>query len=163
MDRCHLVWKVNEWMNMNSELNRKIYLEFRQVYDEMMKKYHKITDQFGATPTQLGVLRCISKEEKQSISELVRRVGCVPSNMTTMIRRMERDGWVQITKNPQDQRESLIALTEKGKELIQLYEPILEAFVTSAYGNLTADELVLFYQLLLKVRTGLSENSASQS
>ncbi len=50
------------------------------------------------------------------MSDLKQKIGCAPSNVTTMIQRMKRDGFVATTKNPSDQRETLVYLTEKGKD-----------------------------------------------
>ena len=50
------------------------------------------------------------------MSKLIENMGCVPSNMTTMIQRMKRDGYVMTEKNPNDQRETLVYLTKKGEE-----------------------------------------------
>ena len=49
------------------------------------------------------------------MSKLIENMGCVPSNMTTMIQRMKRDGYVMTEKNPNDQRETLVYLTKKVK------------------------------------------------
>ena len=50
------------------------------------------------------------------MSKLIENMGCVPSNMTTMIQRMKRDGYVMTEKNPNDQRETLVYLTKKVKK-----------------------------------------------
>ena len=57
----------------------------------------------------------LAKSGKVSMSKLIENMGCVPSNMTTMIQRMKRDGYVMTEKNPNDRRETLVYLTKKVK------------------------------------------------
>lgn len=143
-------------MPVQRELCRRTFLEFRQVHDQMMKVFSKKTAQVGATPAQVGVLRCIPLDGKLSMSDLIRQVGCAPSNMTAIIQRMERDNLVQTAKNPQDQRENLVCLTEKGKDMRNSLDPVYQEFLQDVFGRLTEEELEVFRSILAKLKNSIN-------
>ena len=52
------------------------------------------------------------------MSELKDKVRCVASNMTTIIRRMEKQELVVTFKNSTDKRQTLVSLTQKGIDVV---------------------------------------------
>ncbi len=96
--------------------NRELYGNIRDVYHLLQKNLDKAIEQYDISYVQFGVIQVLAKSGKVSMSKLIENMGCVPSNMTTMIQRMKRDGYVMTEKNPNDQRETLVYLTKKGEE-----------------------------------------------
>ncbi|MCL1697353.1 MarR family winged helix-turn-helix transcriptional regulator [Lysinibacillus sp. BPa_S21] len=95
---------------------RELYSVIRDVYHQLQNNLETELEQFNISTVQFGVMQILSETEKASMSDLKQKIGCAPSNVTTMIQRMKRDGFVVTTKNPSDQRETLVYLTEKGQE-----------------------------------------------
>lgn len=98
----------------------------------------KAIEQYDISYVQFGVIQVLAKSGKVSMSKLIENMGCVPSNMTTMIQRMKRDGYVMTEKNPNDQRETLVYLTKKGEET--------KKQVDVQYSVFFKRELWLFYE-----------------
>ena len=82
----------------------------------------------------------LAKSGKVSMSKLIENMGCVPSNMTTMIQRMKRDGYVMTEKNPNDQRETLVYLTKKGEETKKQVDVQYSDFLKENCGCFTKEE-----------------------
>ena len=62
------------------------------------KNLDKAIEQYDISYVQFGVIQVLAKSGKVSMSKLIENMGCVPSNMTTMIQRMKRDGYVMTEK-----------------------------------------------------------------
>lgn len=145
------------------DLLRSIYVGIHDVFDASIKGMSQALKEFGITPAQLGVLVNIPEQgatmpeliPKQGVtmSELIQRVGCAPSNMTSIIRRMERDGFVYTGRNPDDQREALVYLTPVGKDLLHKIRPAYNEFLERSYGHLSTAEQMMLSELLGKVRS----------
>jgi DNA-binding MarR family transcriptional regulator len=133
------------------DLLRSIYVGLYDVFGASLKKMSQAVGEFGITPAQLGVLVNIP-ERGANMTDLIRKVGCAPSNMTSMIRRMERDGLVKTSRNPDDQRETLVHLTTTGVELLEKVRPAYLSFLETSYGHLSTAEQMMLCELLNKLR-----------
>lgn len=134
----------------SSDLLRQIYLELRNVHDLSVKLFSKKTSEFGVTVTQFGIMRTMPEDGHTCMSQLIHQVGCVPSNMTAIIQRMERDEQVSTYKNPSDNRETLVRLTKKGLDMRRELEPMYQSFLEECFGHLDLTERQQFLHLLLK-------------
>ncbi|MCP4024666.1 MAG: MarR family transcriptional regulator [Desulfobacteraceae bacterium] len=67
-------------------------------------------------PAYLGVLFVLWDEDSLKANELGKRAGLEPSTMTGLLDRMERDGILKRTPDPNDRRANRIKLTQKGKD-----------------------------------------------
>ncbi|MDO4280711.1 MAG: MarR family transcriptional regulator [Peptococcaceae bacterium] len=73
----------------------------------------------GLTPGQFGVLDVLYSKGPMRVCALVERMLATPGNMTVIIRNMERDGYITRSPDPDDKRASRIALTDKGRAIIE--------------------------------------------
>ena len=140
---------------MKQELLRDIYMKIRHINDAAIKNFITATEGYEATGVQFGVLRNIPRQGEISMSELTERVRCVASNMTTIIRRMEKQGLVVTQKNAADRRQTMVILTDKGAATRTLMEKNYQEFLTGAFGALTISEQEQLYQLLSKIEKNL--------
>lgn len=136
--------------------NREIYGNIRDVYHLLQKNLDKAIEQYEISYVQFGVIQALAKSGKVSMSKLIENMGCVPSNMTTMIQRMKRDGYVMTEKNPNDQRETLVYLTKKGEETKKQVDVQYSDFLKENCGCFTKEEERLLEALLLKWKKHLN-------
>ncbi|MED1557488.1 MarR family winged helix-turn-helix transcriptional regulator [Bacillus paramycoides] len=130
--------------------NRELYGNIRDVYHQLQKNLDKAIEQYDISYVQFGVIQVLAKSGKVSMSKLIENMGCVPSNMTTMIQRMKRDGYVMTEKNPNDQRETLVYLTEKGEETKKQVDVQYGDFLKENCGCFTKEEEEHLETLLIK-------------
>ncbi|MFC3885965.1 MarR family winged helix-turn-helix transcriptional regulator [Bacillus songklensis] len=142
---------------MNFDKLRNIYLTIRDVNNLSQKNFAQLLENKGITPVQFGILNNLSCDEKVTMTKLYKLVGCVPSNMTTLIKRMVRDGLVETAKNPQDQRETLVFLTKKGETLRESLFDLYDSFLKQNYAGLTCEEQVTLSALLNKLEKSLTK------
>ncbi|AGK96478.1 MarR family winged helix-turn-helix transcriptional regulator [Clostridium pasteurianum] len=134
---------------MDKELERQIFEKIKYLNNLAVDKFSCIFNEFSATGIQFCVLRNIT--EGITMTELRKSVDCVASNMTTLIKRMERDNLVYTEKNPDDRRETKVYLTDHGKKTLNLMEPEYKSFLSELYSKLTHEEKNTLNELLTKL------------
>ncbi|WP_338030306.1 MarR family transcriptional regulator [Fervidibacillus albus] len=77
-----------------------------------MSKFEQCT---GISRTRLEILRTLSKGDNFSQRELQNKVNIDPAAITRHLKQLEEQGMIVRRKNPDDNRFSLVHLTEKGK------------------------------------------------
>ena len=75
------------------------------------------TQELGVSPIEGHVLTYLRSYAPASIRDLVRVFGIKQSTFTSLLDRLERDGFVRRAINPDDRRSFLIHITDEGTEL----------------------------------------------
>ncbi|MDC2866461.1 MarR family winged helix-turn-helix transcriptional regulator [Bacillus sp. BP-3] len=127
---------------------RELYALIREVYHQLQNNLENQLKQFDISVVQFGVIQVLSESEKTSMSHLKQKIGCAPSNVTTIIQRMKRDGFVTTTKNPNDQRETLVYLTEKGKETKEKVNVQYKAFLKENFSYFDEEKCITLSEIL---------------
>ncbi len=141
---------------MDNELLRSIYIKIKNISDISSKDFTQTLSGCPATGAQFGVLKNIT-ENGAKMSELVQKVKCAASNMTSIIKRMERDKLVTTVKNSKDLRETYVYLTEKGKNTLKEMDVLYQEFLIRSYGSLSIEEQNILNLLLVKLEDNLNK------
>jgi len=137
---------------------RELYSVIRDVYHQLQNNLETELEQFNISTVQFGVIQILSETEKASMSDLNQKIGCAPSNVTTIIQRMKRDGFVKTTKNPSDQRETLVYLTEKGKETKEKVAIQYKAFLKENFSYFDEEKFISLLETLNGYKHFLSDH-----
>src|SRR5947209_1579574 len=73
---------------------------------------------FGITGVQCGVLLRLGRHDGQSQGELQHAMGIEGATMTNIVQRLEREGWIARTCDPDDRRRQRVWLSEKARECL---------------------------------------------
>ena len=91
----------------------------------------KMSKKFGLTGPQSLVLRLLIKEGALSSADLSRQMYVTPANITGIIDRLEKKGFVERIRKADDRRVALITLTDSGRKLGKtLPDPIEKKIIT---------------------------------
>lgn len=142
---------------MSKDLLSNIYMKVRHINDVSVNNFVSSTSSYDATGVQFRVLRNIPFEGSITMSELKDKVRCVASNMTTIIRRMEKQGLVVTFKNSTDKRQTLVSLTQKGIDVIDAMDIAYHGFLFDMYGVLNDEEQEILHNLLTKIEENLKK------
>ncbi len=71
----------------------------------------------GLTYPQYLALNVLWAEDGQTVGALAEQLALEPSTLTPVIKRLEAAGLVRRTRNPDDERQVLVALTDDGRAL----------------------------------------------
>ena len=105
----------------------------------------------GITSTQLGVLEVLAHLGPMAHCALAGKLLVSPSNLTTVIDNLERDGLVRRDRDATDRRVSIASLTEAGEARLALFFPQHVQRLVLAMAGLDESELAVFGQLCRKL------------
>lgn len=83
----------------------------------IQRTYKPMLDAMGITYPQYLVLHLLWNEDGQTVGHLARQLDLEPSTLTPLLKRLEAAGHVTRARNPENERQVLIHVTEKGRAL----------------------------------------------
>jgi DNA-binding MarR family transcriptional regulator len=79
----------------------------------------------GVEPAQAGVLTLLALHEPVTPTQLEHISGLPGGTLRERIRSLEKDGYVERTKNPNDGRSYFLGTTVEGKRFLAIAEPVI--------------------------------------
>lgn len=140
---------------MDAECPESVYRIFSHVTRFHFHRIHTLLEPLGIHPGQPPLLFVLEREEGISQKELARKLHIRPATLTVMLRRMENNGWVRRSQDPEDQRVSRVYLTEEGKQLSALAKSRVRTMESVLFQGFTEGELDDLRRLLGRVRENL--------
>ncbi|MGW5381288.1 MarR family winged helix-turn-helix transcriptional regulator [Nocardia sp. NPDC003963] len=83
------------------------------LYREVNAFYGAIAREFGLTAQQIALL-CLVQDQQPTFGEIAAALGCDKTNITGMVDRLERRGYLARQPDPADRRISRVAPTTAG-------------------------------------------------
>ncbi|WP_020654544.1 MarR family winged helix-turn-helix transcriptional regulator [Massilia niastensis] len=81
------------------------------------KAYKPILDELGLSYTQYIILVALSEEDNQTVSGLGEKLFLESNTLTPILKKMEASGYLSRQRDPANERQVRIALTEAGRRL----------------------------------------------
>src|SRR3954447_10539252 len=107
----------------------------------------------GLSLAKLAALRRLAEAgESLPLGQLAERLSCVKSNVTQLVDRLEADGLVSRTSDPNDRRSRLAVLTDAGRTAYQKGSEIQQQTERELFGVLTEEESDALHKLLGKLQ-----------
>ncbi|WP_151944272.1 MarR family winged helix-turn-helix transcriptional regulator [Aliarcobacter butzleri] len=103
------------------------------------------------TFNQFKVLEVLYHLGDLNIGSITKLTMSTPGNITVVVKNLKRDNWITLVKDPNDNRASILSITQKGKEIIEEVFPNHAKNLTKAMEVLNDEELDTLYGLLNKV------------
>jgi DNA-binding MarR family transcriptional regulator len=79
--------------------------------------YRPVLDEIGLTYPQYLVLVVLWAGNEQTVGDIGRALHLDSSTLTPLLKRLETAGYVTRNRNPEDERQVLVRLTQEGKAL----------------------------------------------
>jgi len=122
--------------------------------------YHEIKEELSKehlTVPQLEIIACLDRSKGLPLSEVAERLLISGGNVTGIIDRLERDGYVHRLRDKRDRRIVRALLTEKGFALYKSFLPRYKEVMHRINSRLTIDERKHLQQLLKKLSGGVKK------
>ncbi|WP_259619565.1 MarR family winged helix-turn-helix transcriptional regulator [Paenibacillus doosanensis] len=107
--------------------------------------------QSGITREQMYLLKIIADEQPCKITELAKRFGLNPSTISTMVNRMEKEGFISREYGNNDRRNVFVSITPHGQDVLkqnlQHYSGMLKHYLS----HLERSEVEAFVQTIEKI------------
>ena len=166
----NILVKGNEKLPLEKELNLNVPFTLKS-HEALLNIYFTATcirkyateflSQFDLTDVQLNLMMMLGHQSPKGggltqarLSEmmLVNR-----ANITSLVDRMEKAGFVTRTTAEGDRRSNIIKLTEKGKNLLEKVEPLYAKEVRNIMSPLEGAEQQKLMDMLQKVRGNMRQ------
>jgi DNA-binding MarR family transcriptional regulator len=90
--------------------------------------YAPLLQPFGLTYPQYLVLTALHAQDARTVGQLGAELRLDTNTMTPLLKRMESAGWLSRSRNPQDERQVRLSLTDAGRALAERAATVPRAF-----------------------------------
>lgn len=123
--------------------------------------YRPLLDEIGLTYPQYLVMVSLWSQDDQTVKEIGQALSLESNTLTPLLKRLEALQLISRTRDPKDERQVRIRLTQQGKSLKQQAERV-PACVAGALG-FSADELKELQDKMLLVQQRLQRRADERS
>jgi DNA-binding MarR family transcriptional regulator len=124
------------------------------------KVYKPVLDELGLTYTQYIAIIALWEQDDQTVKQLSERLFLEPSTMTPVLKRLEAMSYVQRSRDPRDERNVRIALTEAGRGLRVKAQGMRKALMDAS--GMAPDEFAVLQKGVARLRDNLLKSSGGQ-
>lgn len=114
--------------------------------------YDKLLQPTGLKVTQYSMLANIDLQQAVSISRLGEILLLDQTTITRNINLLKRNGYVDLTRDPQDARAKVITLTDKGVEKLNEAAPIWQDIQERIINDIGLENYNDFYETLKTIQ-----------
>ena len=118
------------------------------------RTYKSWLDSLGITYPQYLVLSVLWEDDGQSITAIADRLALEPSSITPVVKRLEQAGFLRRARNPADERQVNVHLTEKGQGLRAETKRLTDALLHRS--GMTVEEIVALNRQIQRLRDAFS-------
>lgn len=116
---------------------------------EVVKKYKPFLDELGLTYTQYIVMMVLWEQERINVKKLGEHLYLDSGTLTPLLKKLEAIGYITRTRAAEDERNLIVAITEKGESLKEKAVEIPAKLASCL--NLSLEESKVLYGLLYKM------------
>ena len=124
----------------------------RYVIDQL-----KGTELSSLSCSHADILAKLLEEEPLSMQDLARCIHRDPSTITSLVKKLASDGFVEMSKNPKDGRMVQVTLTEKGLSAKPLLNRISSSIEEAQMLNIDPDDLEITKRTLTRIGDNFAE------
>lgn len=123
---------------------------------EIIKKYKPLLDPYGLTYTGYIILLALWEEDNITVKDLGKRLYLDSGTLTPMLKKLEAQGFIKRTRSMTDERNVIIKLTQKGRELKKEAIHIPENLICNLdlEPESTRELLMGLHQMMQKLESG---------
>jgi len=103
------------------------------------------------------IIATLFKYKELTLTEIAIAINRDRATVTALRNKLIKFGYIQSRNNPDDNRSSLISLTEKGLKLKPLFYEISEKLFEKGYRGINKEEREIFLEILNKIHRNWKE------
>ena len=132
-------------MEMAEKNNRNEFLSIMKFAQTLMaESFTPICREYGISSQQMKILSALYHKKNQTVGELSQSTQILRSNITSVCKKMEKDGYLVRSRSLMDERVVRVSLTDKGMKIMKM---IGDAF-TQYYDHLLEGEPQETFQVI---------------
>jgi len=143
-----------KFKDINNSFARELYNaanRYSEFINEMYLAEHKKLGVGWMVLSHGHILLRLYVEEEMTMTEITNGIGRKAPTTTILVKRLKKEGFVSSRISNEDNRISLIFLTEKGKEHCEKMEGFLSDFTEAGERKITVEEVETVTRIFKKV------------
>jgi DNA-binding MarR family transcriptional regulator len=145
---------TTDWLLLAKQQHRLMH----DIYVLMDDGDRRVLAPLNLSPLEYAVLQHLDIEHGQRLTDVGAKLLCVKSTITRIVDRLEREGLVLRTPDPDDRRAQRLFLTAHGAAIRMEALTAHNSAIEQRMSVLSLDDQQQLQTLLTKLRTGLQEN-----
>jgi DNA-binding MarR family transcriptional regulator len=137
--------------NKGGFLINKINFLSGRIFNKIIKKQNKL----DINHSQGKILFVISIYKELSINELCRELSLSKSTLTSMLDRLESQGYISKKLCEDDKRITLISNTKKANEVVKVFKDVVDEMNSIFYDDFEYEDIKKFEKYLEKIYSNL--------
>lgn len=133
---------------MTNELLGTTVGKLRNKLHRLMKQRYAAEAEVKLTVEEFILLNMIEAQTDQILQNIAIATGKNKSVVMRMIDSLEEKGLAKRTVNPEDRRENLLSITDKGAEVVTQYQAIEKRLSNDLLEGIPADEVATFFRVV---------------
>ena len=142
----------NELFNLVTEINEITY----SMDARLIKEYWSLLNEDLSTK-QIILMDLVKKESRLSISQLAELMNVTSSAVSQIVSKLESEKYLLRTINPNNRREIIVQLDERGRHYYSKEEEINKEIVNRFYSRLKMEEVIQLRDILVKLNHVVEE------
>ena len=147
-------WEMSEGYD-SLKLENQLCFPLYVCAKEVVRRYKPALDPIGLTYTQFITMMALWEHRQVNVKKLGDLLYLDSGTLTPVLKKLEQKGYVQRKRSPEDERNLLITITEKGEQLRQ--EALKAPDSMSKCIHLTDEESAELYRLLHKMMDTMTD------
>ena len=146
-------------------LQQEAFLSILRTASELSHTADKFLREFDITQPQYNVLRILrgTKAEGLCRNEISARMVAAAPDMSRLLDRMEKSGWITREQDENDRRQVSTLITDSGKELLAMIEHPLDDQIHRLFDGIKSTDLKMLLDVLAQIRSRRSEFSKADT
>jgi MarR family transcriptional regulator, organic hydroperoxide resistance regulator len=142
---------------LHEEIAEKVYPIYVPTGLVLKKILWAFERDVGISPPKYFVLHVLAREAGISQGEIGRLYGVDPSRITRLAKQLEDEGWIERTRNPEDNRVVRMSLTSEGRRAFEMASERGEVFKDRVRSALSEEEHMELRRLLDKLTEAMED------
>jgi DNA-binding MarR family transcriptional regulator len=146
---------MNKIVDARMELANRIFFKLYQCANMLHKTGSRAVQDEGLTTQQWAVLGALSRPEAaqgMGVGELARYLMVSRQNLSGLITRMTRDGYIEMSTDGRDRRSRLVVMTDTGRHVwLDQAQPKIKAYYEQALQDFSMGDMAHTLHYFLKL------------
>ncbi|HHY25733.1 MAG TPA: MarR family transcriptional regulator [Desulfitobacterium dehalogenans] len=147
----------NELFNLVTEINEITY----SMNARLIKEHQSLFNEDLSTK-QIILMDLVKKESQLTISQLAESMNVTSSAVSQIVSKLEREKYLLRTINPNNRREIIVQLDERGYHYYAKEEEINKEIVNRFYSRMKMEDLIQLRDILVKLNHVVEEELSRQ-
>lgn len=131
--------------------------EMRSFHERSTRMIGRLLGHGGGSLARMKLLAFIGNGDAVRSADIAATFGYAPRTVTEAIDGLERDGLIRREMDPADRRAKRLCITPEGRSLLQLLEPVRNAYVRRIFDVIDRNEVAALFAILLKLNAALDD------